>query len=331
MYRRTLVISLGGLAGCTGAFDAFRGDGGSSRELSDDERGSDDGSTEPESTATADSAGESTADTTVVPPPEQLARMSVDELLSIAREQASLAVDAYAGEGRPLTAVRASSDGFEPPAIIEHLYGSRQAFEAADRQGISSTQDATIQRLRTFETLFRLLIDLQVAFIEVHDALVGLQTATEQVSPQSASSLETRITTRRDDVQSSLSNLSVPQYERAVGVTDRLTQTEYQDKQGQFRAELRVLNDLADVLPLVVEGLRLFSKARARRDAGAPYVAADLAREAESSLARATNGLSTVVANAPPAGQSYVPVLNDLIEVTRTTRVAARDYAEATV
>jgi hypothetical protein len=254
--------------------------------------------------------------------------MDVDELLALARDWAGRAVEAYVGEAGSLTAVTAASDSFDPSPVIEALYGARAAFEAADRQGLSDDQMRTIQLLRRFETALRLAIDVQVHLGEAHANLVRLVDAIEYVDAETTASLTERSASRQARAAETLSRLSQDQYTGSVGVTGQLTRDEFVEKRHQFETETEVLGDLIDALDPVIDGVRLLSRARGKRQSGSPYAAATLSRDAEASFAQGTAALDRVASDVPPPGRGFVGVSSRLVRITADRRLEARQLHE---
>lgn len=330
MYRRSLLAVVAGLSGCSGLGSTLGG--GSDQSASDG--GSGDGSTgtaeSVDGPANATAAATPTATITPdgTPSPAELRRMDVDELLALAREQAGQAVEAYAGEDGSLTAVTAATDSFDPSPVIEALYGARAAYEAADRQGLSRDQERTIQLLRRFETAIRLAIDVQVHLGESHAELVRLVDVIEYVDPETTASVTERAASRRTRADEVISGLSQDQYIGSVDATDRLTRDEFVEKRRQFETETEVLGDLIDALDPVIEGVRLLSRARRKRQSGSPYAAATLSRDAETSFARGTTALDAVANDIPPSGRGFAEVSSKLVQVTADRRLEARQLHE---
>lgn len=330
MYRRSLLAAVAGLSGCAGLGST---PGGGS-DQSPPGGGSGDGSTgtaesadgPSNATAAATPAATTTPDGT--PSPAELGRMDVDELLALAREQAGQAVEAYAGGSGSLTAVTAATDSFDPSAVIEALYGARAAYEAADRQGLSDDQERAIRLLRRFETVLRLAIDVQVHLGEAHASLVRLVDAIEYVDAETTASLVERTASRQTRAGEALSRLSQDRYADSVGVTDRLTRDEYTAKRRQFGTETEVLGDLVDALEPVVEGVRLLSQARGKRQSGSPYAAATLSRDAETSLSRGRVALDGVASSVPPSGHGFVAISSTLTRTVADQRLEARRFHE---
>ena len=329
MYRRALLVSLAGLSGCTGLVPLGGGPepgptGGSGGSGDGDESGGGE-ATAGEGTATSGPAG-----TTTEGPPSaaELRRMDVDELLGRARDRIDRAVDAYAGEGKPLTAVSAASGSFDPVPAIEHLYRAQAAYEAADRQGIGAEREQTIQRLRRVNALLRSAIDVQVLLVEAHLDLEAFVGAVEHVDPESVGSIRDRIASRRRRASDGVSELSQSRYAQAVGVVDRLSRDGYDDKRRQFAAETEVLGRLIDASGKVIEGVRLLSRARAKRRSGSPYAAAELARDAGTAFQRGATALDDVAATVPPGGRGFSDVAAALVTTAEARRRDARELYE---
>lgn len=331
MYRRSLLVAVAGLSGCAGLGSTL---GGGSDQTTPESGSGDDSADITESadgpanaTATATSAAATTPDGT--PSTAELQRMDVDELLAFARDRAGQAVEAYVGDGGSLTAVTAATDSFDPSPVIEALYGARAAYEAADRQGLSHDQEQTIQLLRRFETALRLAIDVQEHLGESHDDLVRLVDAIEYVDAETTASITERAASRQTRADETLARLSLDRYTGSVGVTDRLTRDEFVEKRLQFETETEVLGHLVDALDPVVDGVRLLSRARGKRQSGSPYAAATLSRDAEASFAQGTAALDEVANDAPPLGRGFVGVSSTLVRTTEDRRLEARRLHES--
>lgn len=250
--------------------------------------------------------------------------MDVAELLDLAKALSGKAVTAYVGGDGPLTAVSASADAFDPSPVTELLYRAKAAYEAADRQGISADQEETIQRLRQFERLLRLAVDAQVLLVGAHTDLEELVVATDNVEPETAGSIRGRIDRRQVRAGQVVSELSRTKYAQSVGVVDRLSRTEYDDKRLQLETEVEVLGQLVDALEGVVEGITLLARARGRRQSGAPYAAAELGQDAEAAFVRGTNALEDVLGGVSPQGRGFSVVGNDLLSAAEDRRSEAR-------
>jgi hypothetical protein len=327
MHRRALLVAVAGLSGCTGLVPLGGGAGstgqagGSAGETGDS--GNAGGSQE--GTATATPAGTPSDGT---PSADALRRMDVPALLDRARDQTDRAVDAYAGDGGSLTAVTAATTTFDPTPAIEHLYNAQAAYEAANRQGISAEQEQTIQRLRRVKTLLRLAIDAQSLLVQAHIDLEEFVDAVEYVDAESVGSISDRVATRSERATAVVSELSQRRYAQSVGVVDRLSRAEYDDKRLQLETEAEVLDRLFDALGGVIEGVRLLSQARRKRRSGAPYAAARLARDAESRFVRGRTSLDSVAGSIPPQGQGFAAVAAALVAAADDRRVEAREFYE---
>jgi hypothetical protein len=328
MHRRALLVAVAGLSGCTslvgGGSDAPGESGGSG---TDDATGDDDAG---DGTPTPGTATPSPTPTEETPSAAELRRMSVSDLLALARSELAAAVAAYAdaGGGDALTAVTAATEGFDAGVVVDHLYGAQRAYEAADRQGLAADQETEISRLGRVQTLLRLSIDTQVLLIEAHDDLEGVVTAVRYLDPETASSLADRAGTRRGRAADAVSELSTTRYEQSVRAVDGLSPEGYVDKRDQFRAETEVLDELREALSSVVEGVRLFARAKGRRTSGAPYAAASLGQDAESAFAAGAADLDAVAAGIPPDGRGFDGVAASLLAVTEEQRAAARAFHE---
>jgi hypothetical protein len=330
MYRRALLLSLAGLSGCAGLVPLGGGPEPGPAGGSDSSGGSGDGDESGGEAAAEGTATSGPAGTTTEGPPSaaELRRMDVDELLGRARDRIDRAVDAYAGEGKPLTAVSAASDSFDPVPAIEHLYRAQAAYEEADRQGIGAEREQTIQRLRRVNTLLRTAIDVQVLVVEAHADLEAFVTAVEYVDPESAGSIRDRIASRRRQASDGVSELSQSRYAQAIGVVDRLSRDGYDDKRRQFAAETETLGRLIDASGKVIEGVRLLSRARAKRRSGSPYAAAELARDAGTAFQRGATALDDVVATVRPGGRGFSDVAAALVTTAEARRRDARELYE---
>ncbi|WP_380676850.1 hypothetical protein [Salinigranum sp. GCM10025319] len=332
MYRRALLVSLAGLSGCTGLVPlgggpepgSTGGSGGSDGSGNGGESGDGEGTTG-EGTATSDPGG-----TTTDSPPSaaELGRMDVDELLGRARDRIDRAIDAYAGEGNPLTAVSAASDSFDPVPVIEHLYRAQAAYEAADRQGIGTEREQTIKRLRRVNALLRSAIDVQVLLVDAHADLEAFVIAVEYVDSESVESIRDRITSRRRRANDGVSELSQSRYAQAVGAVDRLSRGGYDDKRRQFAAETEVIGRLIDASGKVIEGVTLLSRARAKRRSGSPYAAAELARDAGTAFQRGAAALDNVAATVPSDGRAFSDVAAALVTTAEARRRDAQELYE---
>lgn len=324
MYRRAVLVAFAGLSGCTGIVPF----GGGSEDTSSGPGADGAGGPGQRTAGTpgGSAAGESTGTptTTGTPSEAELGRMDVAELLDLARALSGQAVTAYVGSDRPLTAVSASADSFDPSPVTERLYRAKAAYEAADRQGISAEQQETIRRLRRFERLLRLAVDAQVLLIGAHTDLEEFVVATDNVEPETAVSIRGRVDRRQARAGQVVSELSGTTYARSVGVVDRLSRAEYDDKRLQLETETEVLGQLVDALDEVIEGVRLLSRARGRRQSGAPYTAAELGRDAEDAFVRGTTALKSVLGGISPQGRGFSAVGNDLLSATEDRRSEAR-------
>lgn len=332
MYRRALLVTLAGLSGCTGLVPLGGGPepGSTGGSGGSDGSGNGEGSGEGEAAAGEGTTTPDTAGTTTDDPPSaaELRRMDVDELLGRARDRIDRAVDAYAGNEKPLTAVSAATDSFDPAPAIEQLYRAQAAYEEADRQGIGAEQEQTIQRLRRVNTLLRSAIDVQVLLVEAHADLEAFVTAVEYVDPESAGSISDRIASRRRRASDTVSELSQSRYAQAVGVVERLSRDGYDDKRRQFAAETEVLGGLIDASGKVIEGVTLLSRARAKRRSGSPYAAAELARDAGTAFQRGATALDDVAATVPPDGRGFSDVAAALVTTAEARRHDARELYE---
>lgn len=327
MHRRALLVAVAGLSGCTGLLNSIRGGGGSGGGNS----GGGGGATP---TPEAD-GGTPTATPTPAPTEEpllgqspsdaELSRMGVDELIALARDRTEQAVVEYTGEGQSLSAVSAASSSFDPSPVITHLYEARRAYEAANRQGISTANQTTINRLRRADELLRKLIDAQVLHIEAHSDLEQLAAAIERVDSETAGSLWARVGDRQEEAQSVISLLSEPRYERSLTVVEQLSETEYSNKRVQMNAESTTLARLVAALTKVLEGVRTLARAKGRKETGAPYAAAELAREAETVLRRGRNELDSVDASIGERSRGFSDVSRALLA---STGAAIRDARE---
>jgi hypothetical protein len=327
MHRRALLVAVAGLSGCTGLVPLGGGTGSagqSSGAASDADDPEASGGSQ-EGTATATPAGTPSDGT---PSAAALRRMDVPDLLDRAREQTDLAVDAYAGDGGSLTAVTAATDSFDPTPAIEHLYNAQAAYEAANRQGISAEQEQTIQRLRRVKTLLRLAIDAQSLLVQAHVDLEEFVDAVEYVDAESVGSIRDRVASRQERATAVVSELSQKQYAQSVGVVDRLSRAEYDDKRLQLETEAQVLDRLFGALEGVIEGVRLLSQARGKRRSGAPYAAARLARDAETAFVRGRASLDSVAGSIPPQGRGFAAVAAALVTAADDRRVDARELYE---
>jgi hypothetical protein len=323
MYRRAVLVTLAGLSGCAGLSPL----GGGSDEASSDPGGTG-GETpagEPTGTPAGGAAGTpGTPTATGTPSTAELNRMDVAQLLDLARSLAGQAVTAYVGGDGSLTDVSASTDTFDPSPVTELLYRAKAAYEAADRQGISAEQEETIQRLRRFEGFVRLAVDAQVLLVGAHTDLEDLVAATDNVEPETAASIPGRVDRRQARTSRAVSELSRTKYARSVGVVDRLSRAEYDDKRLQFETEAEVLGQMVDAVDGVVEGVGLLSRARGRRQSGAPYAAAELARDAEAAFVSGTNAIEEVLGGVSPQGRGFSGVGNDLLSAAEDRRSEAR-------
>jgi hypothetical protein len=316
MYRRSLLVAVAGLSGCTGVVPGVGG-GSDDGDASTGQGAADDVPTVATSTGTATPTPDG------LPSAEDLRGRDVADLLALARDETDRAIEAYVGDGTSLSSVTAASDAFEASPVIERLYRARAAYEAANRQGISADQEETIVRLRQVGAFLRLAIDAQVLLVEAHTDLEELAAAVEYVEPGTATSIRDRVRSRHERTLDIVSELSQPKYEGAVGVVGRLSREEYDAKRLQFSAEGRVLGKLAGALGGVLDGLRLLSQARGKRRSGAPYTAAELARDAESAFAKGGRELDAVAGEIPAAGRGFAGVTGELVDRTEAARAAA--------
>jgi hypothetical protein len=330
MYRRALLATVCGLAGCTGAVpNPFGGDGGSgggSRTSGGGGSTSGDGATATE-TATRATPTDAPVTATATPSADDLQRMSVSDLLVTARDNVTAAVTAYAGDGDALTDVTARSSSFDPAPVATHLFYARRAYEAADRQGISAEQEATIQALRRIETAIRLLIDAQVLLVEAHDDLEAAVTAIEFADAETVSSLTNRVANRQERATESAAALSRSQYETAVGSVGVLSRTAFVEKRRQLVTEASVLGDVTEAFLPVLAGVRQFARAQGARSSGAPYTAATLSRSAAADLGRGAATLKAAADSIPVRGRSFRPIATELLSVTVEKRDEARAFA----
>ena len=312
MHRRALLLAVAGLSGCTSLVGRPLG-GGS--DQAGGSSGSDSGSTGTESTgdggtgAEADEASDPASEPQT-PSPAELRRMSVPDLLALSRDNLSRAVETYADAAGDdsLTAVTAATDAFDPGPVVDYLYGARQAYEAADRQGVSTADRAEIDRLGRVEEFLRLSIDAQVLLIEAHNDLEGVVTA------------------RQERASGAVTDLSNSRYERSIRVVDTLSRDEYREKRDQLKAETAVLGDVHEALASVVEGVRLFARARGRRRSGAPYAAADLGRDAATAFDRGGKALRDVGSRIPRQAQGFDGVVASLRAATADGGTEARAF-----
>lgn len=329
MHRRALLVAVAGLSGCTGIVsNPFADDPEPAREpsIGGDDSTDAGGADDETATVTATPAEPTPAET---PSAADLRGLSVTELLSRAREQIDAAVSAYAGDGDPLTAVSARSDTFDPAPVVGHLYRARQAYEAANRQGISAEQEATIRQLRRIDGAIRLLIDGQVLLIETHGDLEEIATAIRLVEPETTTSLTNRVSSRQQRIKETGSELTSPRYAQSMGAVESLSKAAFVAKRQQLAAETAVVDGIDDAFPSVLEGVRLFAQAQRKRSSGAPYAAASLSRDAAVVLNRGVNDLSAAAASITPRSQGFTSVTNELVSVTRTQRDAARAFADS--
>jgi hypothetical protein len=330
MHRRALLLAVAGLSGCTSLVGRPLG-GGS--DQAGGSSGSDSGSTGTESTgdggtgAEADEAADPASEPQT-PSPAELRRMSVPDLLALSRDNLSRAVETYADAGGDdsLTAVTAATDAFDPGPVVDYLYGARRAYEAADRQGVSTADRAEIDRLGRVEEFLRLSIDAQVLLIEAHNDLEGVVTAIEYVDPETARSLTDRAGARQERASGAVTDLSNSRYERSIRVVDTLSRDEYREKRDQLKAETAVLGDVHEALASVVEGVRLFARARGRRRSGAPYAAADLGRDAATAFDRGGKALRDVGSRIPRQAQGFDGVVASLRAATADGGTEARAF-----
>lgn len=333
MHRRALLVTLAGLSGCTSLVGNPLGGGSGSTTGSGGSGGSGTGTSEtvsPEPGETEAPSGQATEATTDVQTPSAAAldRMSVSELLTLSRASLARAVETYASAGRTgsLTGVTAATDTFDPGAVVDHLYGARRAYEAADRQGLPTDVQTEISRLGRAESFLRLSIDAQVLLIEAHDDLEEITTAIEFVDPETARSLADRVDARQERTRQTIAELSNDRYERAVRVVEPLSREEYLAKRDQFSTERTVLEDVHEALPAVVEGVALFARARGRRQSGAPYAAADLSREAEIAFTNGAKALRDVGSQIPRQGQGFAGVVAALRTAADDGRIEAQAF-----
>jgi hypothetical protein len=191
---------------------------------------------------------------------------------------------------------------------------------------LSAEDKNEIARLGRVEEFLRLSIDAQVLLIEAHNDLEGVVTAIEFVDPESARSLTDRASTRQVRAEGVVSDLSNVRYEQSVTVVDVLSRDRYLAKRDQLRAEADVLGDVDEALSSVVEGVRLFARARGRRQSGAPYVAAELGRDAETAFSRGAKALRDVGSRIPARAQGFGGVVAALRTATDDRRVEARTF-----
>jgi hypothetical protein len=332
MHRRALLVAVAGLSGCTGLVGNPLG-GGSGSGGPDDSGGSTSGGSTETAVPESDSSGPDgeSADTPSgeeTPTDAELRRMSVPDLLALSRDQLSRAVEIYvdAGRGGSLTGVTAATDTFAPDAIVDHLYRARRAYEAADRQGLPAETEEEIARLDRVEEFLRLSIDAQVLLIEAHDDLEGVVTAIDFVDPESARSLADRANARQARAEGTVTDLSNVRYERSVTVVDALSREAYLAKRDQFDAEVDVLADVVEALAMVVEGVRLFARARGRQQSGAPYAAADLGRDAETAFSRGEKALRDAGGRIPSRARGFSGVVAALRTAADDKRVEVRAF-----
>jgi hypothetical protein len=328
MYRRSLLVAVAGCAGCAGA--PFGGGDGSSLAGGDgtgeDERAGEPIGTATDAAPTASPTPDRRPDDT--PSAAELERMDVEELLALARSRIDRAVDAYAGEGEPLTAVTAAADSFDPSEAIEQLYYARAAYEAADRQGITAEQVEAIRRLRQVEEFLRLAIDSQALLVAAHTDLGSLTEAIEYVDAETVRSIRDRVGSRHEQATDIVSRLSQTRYRRAVTVADRLSRDGYDAKRLQLETETELLQRLVVATAEVLEGVRLLSRARGKRQSGSPYAAASLGKDAERALGRGIAALDGVARNVPPQGRGFSGVIAELLTATEDRRAEARTLHE---
>ncbi|AUV81666.1 hypothetical protein C2R22_08365 [Salinigranum rubrum] len=332
MHRRAFLVAVAGLSGCTGLVGnplggASEPTGGSEGSGGSTSGGGSSETPVPESEGSSDAESAGTPAGEPTPTAGELRRMSVPDLLALSREQLSRAVEAYSGTGRDgsLTDVTAATDTFDPDPVVDHLYRARRAYEAADRQGLSAEIEDEISQLGRVEEFLRLSIDAQVLLIEAHNDLEGVVTAIEFVDPESARSLTDRAGTRQERTEGTVSDLSNVRYERSVTVVDALSSEAYLAKRDQLRAEADVLADVDEGLSSVVEGVRLFARARGRRQSGSPYVAAELGRDAETAFSRGAKALRDVGSRIPARAQGF----GGVVAALRTAADDKRDEARA--
>jgi hypothetical protein len=332
MHRRALLVAVAGLSGCTGLVGNPLG-GGSGSGGSDDSGGATSGGSAetavPESGTPGQDGGSADAPSGAETPTDaELRRMSVPDLLALSREQLSRAVEVYvdAGRGGSLTGVTAATDTFAPAAIVDYLYRARRAYEAADRQGLPAEAEEEIARLGRVEEFLRLSIDAQVLLIEAHDDLEGVVTAIDFVDPESARSLADRANARQARAEGTVTDLSNVRYERSVTVVDALSRDAYLAKRDQFDAEVDVLADVVEALAMVVEGVRLFARARGRQQSGAPYAAADLGRDAETAFSRGEKALRDAGGRIPSRARGFSGVVAALRTAADDKRVEVRAF-----
>jgi hypothetical protein len=338
MYRRALLAAVCGLSGCTGAVpNPLGGEAGSNGGSGGGDNGGGGGasagedgpSTGTDTPSTASSGEPATA--TETPSAAELRRLSVPDLLDIARAQITAAVTTFIGDGDELTDVTARSGPFDPAPVVTHLFHARRAYEAASRQGISAEQEETIRKLRRLDAAVRLLIDVQVLLTEAHDDLEGVARAIRFVDAETISSLTKRIGSRQQRAAESVAALSRSQYETAVAAStvENLSKTSFVEKRRQLHAETSVLADLNDAFPVVLDGVARFAEAQGARRSGSPYAAARTSREAVTALGRGLTQLRTVSDSVPPRGRALQPITAELVSVTATKRDDARAFADS--
>jgi hypothetical protein len=328
MYRRALLVALGGLSGCTGAIpNPLGGDADSTgSDPAGDGPSAAAGTDTPTTTATA-TASDPTA--TATPSTAELRRLPVADLLVIGRERIDAAVRAYGGDEGSLTAVTARSDSFDPEPVVTNLYHARRAYEAANRPGVTAEQEATIQQLRRLDAAVRLLIDVQVLLVDAHTDLEEMAAAVELVDPETATSLAKRVGSRQDRTATRVAALSTRQYELSVAAIDELSRPTFVEKQQQLAAETSALGAIDEALPSVVTGVSLLARAQGKRTSGSPYTAATLARDAATDLGRGAADLRAAADRIHRRGRGLLPVARELVSVTQATQEVAETLTDS--